>query len=454
MSNSYGANLTSERWGSSPFRSSESRALPLGYSVDLNLPSVALDWSDSRRDVLIAAGRFVAIGRSIALGGSFRNELTHSDMPTVTLYDGNNTRYAGVAASRFFRPLEMGMNQGTPPAVRKQCFVAYPYIVSVNGAYGVVRSGDRLTGHWGSISNAANNAVDYRVRGAAVRWVPKSLFQVNQAAGTTVNLTAATLPGITPRVVFADNAGALYTGAAATLAFNGSLWVATFASNVTRVVYEYGQDEDHIAGDALSNRNLVSVQNDDLVARLLETGEFEGYEPLMLRRNTIAVSLTGNDPATGETPTDLGGGVYRVANRPVSPIHAFTVYVQGTVTIDNVTTTFSASNWYQLPVQSGRVTTPGNTFSGPFHTVNWLTGIIELAANITVTAIRVTYTYVQTTQDESVLWGAGVQGVTDGNQLTPGAQVSSVTVVPQNPRGLPADMNIANNVGRLEVWAY
>jgi len=265
------------------------------------------------------------------------------------------------------------------------------------------------------------------------------------AAASTFALTEAIYPGIQPRVVaMFTGAGAAVTGSV-TLSWASTSWTAALpASTVTTVLYEWGQGADQIAGDAVEVLNLARVKDKDTFMSFVKN-ELDGglYAPMSSRFNVTAVSA--------ETPSTVTAGrQYRVAYYPVSLYHPVTVEVQGTVVdISGNSTTYSSSDWYTLPT-TGR--TGLTDFNGDFHDMNPTNGLITIAGNITVTAIRVTYSYITNARTAFAQFDPGVPGLTDGSNLTAGATVSGTTVVPSNPRGIPSFLNLSNVVGQLKLW--
>ena len=408
----------------------------IDYDTDNALSVQFTDPEDARKGVIIPRGRFVGFGsRSVA------NTLVSSGKPTLTLADGKNIAPIGLAVQNIFRNTDKNMVGVGKAIVRKGIYARVPYIHAVNGAAGTLNSGDLVTAHFGSTTSAS--VIEAEDKGQVVKFTPRGLNYVAQSAGTAMNLAFATNPGIIPTLLFAENAGTKYSGAAPTLAFDGAKWVATFASNVTHGVWQYGQTDEMIAGRVMDVQNLVDLQNQDSLVKFVES---EGGQPLAYRRRKML--QTGQTVGTAENPTSLGSGRYRVANQLV-PNYSVKVWIQGTVTFkDGVQETYSSSDWYQLPILSNNSRYKNDLF-GEFHTVNWKTRIIELTDNITVTAIRVAYTYEAAPE---VAWGNGIQDLTDGGNLTPGAEVSSVQVVPDEPAGLPAYVNYSDVVGVIRFW--
>jgi hypothetical protein len=74
-----------------------------------------------------------------------------------------------------------------------------------------------------------------------------------------------------------------------------------------------------------------------------------------------------------------------------------------------------------------------------YHNMNWRTGLIELASNITtVTAIKVLYAYLSNPRDGAVAWGQGIINLTDGRNVS-------------NQYGVPSNLNLADVIAALRV---
>jgi hypothetical protein len=407
---------------------------------DVYLPGQGADWADKLLEIKIPAGRFVAYGD--ARNG--RLDLTASGSDAVlTLHDGWNTKPAGMLANPMSaRPGEFTID-GFRQAVNKSWMAGVPYTTAINAAYGHIKTGDRLTGYFGSVTSSTAKA--YKHVGKPVLWLAKkTYFAITLSASTIVSLSSAVYPGITPRSVMAWNGTAAVTGAP-TLAFDGSTWLATYGSSVDRVMYEFGHDADQIAGEAMRVKNITEILNDQPLFKFVQ--DFTGSAEFPVAQKKVPVTEVSN-----ETPTTVTSGVqYRVQNLYISVHHPVTVEFKGTlVDNDGVSTTYA--DWEILPTNlSGRL---GN-FVGKYHEVNWFTGDIKLAASITqVDAIRISYHYFTDKYEGSVLWGQGIDSLTDGANLTGGTTVSGTTVVPTNPRGVPAELNYSGVIGQLRLWVY
>lgn len=457
----YMRKTSTERWTPQVELSgpNQGSAVPGQFIVDPYLPVIGVDPEDGGRGIVIPAGRFVAVGNAAAVNGSdYKAKLVTSGNAPMTLHEGFNLNPAGMSVKTIYKQINDYMIDGYQPYFRKGFLAEVPHVLSVNNAHGELKTGDRVTGYNGSTLTATPTTVH---RGKPVKWTAKRTYVSNRAAGTTHLLASAAYAGFQPQVVATFNTdGEFVTDLTAAFSYStaSGAWLLTLsgsnANTVTTVMYDYGQDADQIAGEVTEVRSLVDVQADDPLHKYVESGPYFDIPPAAQKVKTTTVALSDpEDPDTGETPTTVTAGrLYRVANYPMSIHHPVTVYIQGTVIDDDGVSTEYTSTWYTLPTS---VLQDFKTyFLGKYHTVHWNTGLIEIAANITVTDIRVVYSYVTDPRTGAVLWGQGVDNLTDGWHLTAGTQVSGTTVVPNEPQGIPAHLNYSDVVGALRVFVH
>lgn len=429
--------------------------VPGEFGVDPYLPALTTDSQHPARGVVIPAGRFVSIGSCVQVNSDYKQKLITSGVPTMTLHNGKDTNPIGMCVNSVFKRQNDFMTDMFTPSFRKGFLAEVIHVLSVNNAQGEIKAGDRVSSHSGLTTT--HTVVSRNHVGKPVKWVAKEIYMEQDSASASHDLSAAVYPGITPVVIAAYDDDVMIHGLTAAYAYASGVWTVTFsgsgASGVTDVLYSYGQDASQIAGEVVTVRSLASMKNDDPLLGYVKGGPTFDIPKLMLKRSVTNVALSDPaDPSTGETPTTVvAGRSYRFQNVPVSVHDPMKVYVQGTVTsLDGTATTYSASNWYELPtsmMDDGK----GYMF-GQYHSINWLTGLIEISSNITITAIRVTYSYLTDPQFGGVIWQEGIDGLTDGNLLTAGTQVSSVTVVPTPAAGVPAHLNYSDVVGALRIF--
>ena len=447
--------------------------------VDPFLPVLAADPYDPAVGIAIPAGRFVAVGSTEPLFGqafdttgavastgvsAFRQGQSSRGKTLLTIHDGKDLRPVGMSVNNIFRStaqyssgnfVQSGPFMGTGDTFgtdsgqsssdtkfRKGFFAAVPFVLQINNANGTLQSGDSVTGYWGSTTSTS--VIGWVHRGKPVKHVPKRLVVHTQAATTSGTLAAAIYPHIQPNVVFMQNAGTAVTGSV-TLAWNGTAWDATWPSAVTTVFYEYGQEADQIAGQVVRIQSLQDIKSREELFKFVEVArnDWMNYPPMTQQQAVVS--------RTTEAATAIvAGNVYRVVNAPISINHQCIVEVQGTV-VDPTTgtsTSYSAANWYTLPGASNLAITAG--LYGPYHSVNWRTGVIELSVNIVATAVRVTYSSIADRRSGAVIWGRGTEGMTDGRYVTSAPNAASV-MVPSNRAGIPAHLNFADIVGEMRV---
>lgn len=453
---------------------------PEELRVDPFLPAQTVDAYDPAGGIAIPAGRFVGVGYSNNIGGGgytaagaadtsnlYRMGTGDRGYTSLTLHEGKNITPVGMSTNNIFRGtgqknsgnqvssgpyfqtgntfMTDSSNDASDVKFRRGFVAELPYVLSVNNAHGALLAGDKVTGYWGSTTSTSN--IGWIHRGKPVKWTPKQMFfqTATRASSGATSLTSAVYPGFTPRVVAMYDGSTVVTGTA-TLTFSGSTWVAAFPAPVTHFMYEWGQAADQIAGEVLRIQSLADVMGSDALYKFVEfsRADFLNFPPPASQK--VAVTRRTQESATAVT----AGSVYRVVNWPISINYAVVVEIQGTVIDDSgISTTYTSSDWFTLP--TGNAMSLIGNFSGRYHTINWRTGIIELSSNITATAVRVTYSSIDNQRTGAVLWGQGVDGLTDGRYLTDGASDAATLVPGGNRAGVPAHLNYADVVGAMRI---
>jgi hypothetical protein len=410
--------------------------------VDPYLPAVGIDPFDPAGAIVIAQGRFVSVGYTNGRGASnYRITYTDTGKTALTLHDGKNLTPAGMSINRMYKDVSTFMAKSNVVKYKKGFIAEVPHVLSINNAHGTLYAGDRVTGYWGSTTSTSQ--FSHIHRGKPVKWTAKKLYVTSTSASALVNLSSAVYPGMTPRVVATFAAGSLLTAVTATLSFNGSVWSVSYtgtgSGTVTEVWYEYGQDSDQIAGEVTRIQSLSDMLSRDDYLRWVEYAPNDtlNYPPAATRYPVTAVSQ--------ETPTTVvSGSQYRTEFYPISVHHAVLVEIKGTILDkDGVSTTYT--DWYALPTTA--LLDARGYFVGLYHNVNWRTGLIELGANISsLTAIRVTYSYITDPRDGAAVWGAGIINLTDGRNTNQS--------LANGGAGIQPHLNFADVVGGMRVLVY
>jgi len=439
---------------------------PGDFQVDPYLPSVGVDPFDPAAAIVIPSGRFVGIGFSNGRnsGTNYRLVLGDQGSTPITLHDGKNITPAGMSINQMYRAGGEFMTDSNTVKFRKGFVAEVPFVLSINNAHGTLKSGDNLTGYWGSTTSTSNISMLHR--GKPVKWTAKSLNSQTQTASATIALTAAVYPGLTPRIVYIADAGGVPLAATQAVAWNSglALWVlsltGTGSGSCTQVVYEMGQDSDQIAGQAMRIQGLSEVIDRDQFMRWVEYApqDYLNFPPAAQRFPVTAVSA--------ETPSTItANSSYRVANYPMSVHHAVLVEISNATVLDKDgnSSSYSAGTWYALPTST--MLDARSYFIGLYHAVNWRTGVITISSNIapitgSAISIRVTYSYVTDPRDGAALWGGGIIGLTDGRNIT-GGQTSAdgfdgtaQRITPATATGnfgVPAQLNLADVVGCMRL---
>ena len=417
-------------------------------TIDPYLSPVGIDPFDPAAVIVIPQGRFVSIGYTNGKGsGNYRFLYSDTGLTPLTLHDGVNLTPAGMSINQMYKkaPTDAGFMTDSPTVKYKKGFQAeVPYVLSINNAHGTLRAGDKVTGYWGDTSTLTPGMLH---RGKTVKWTAKKTVTNVASASAVQTLSAAIYPGIVPEFVMAFAAGVYLPSVVCTFSWNGSAWLASFtgtgSATVTAVLYHYGQSADQIGGEVVRIQSLKDMLDKDSFQRWVEYApiDYLNYPPAA-QRYPVAQVLN-------ETPTTVtAGSAYRTQYYPISVWHAVTVSIQGTIVdMYGVSTTYAG--WYDLPT-TGTLDTR-QWFMGNYHNVNWRTGLIELSANVTsVSAIKVSYSYISNPRDGAALWGGGVWNLTDGNNVN----TLGGTAYAANPAGVPAHLNMPDVVAGMRLIVY
>jgi len=80
---------------------------------------------------------------------------------------------------------------------------------------------------------------------------------------------------------------------------------------------------------------------------------------------------------------------------------------------------------------------------GKYHTINWRTGVIQVASNVTISAAQISYYYVTDSREAHILWGGGIINLTDGGRIN--------TLGNRNPAGLPAQLDLPDVTAAMRI---
>jgi len=413
-----------------------------GYILDPALPAIGHDVYIPNNDyITVARGRLLSVkDSSLVNNAPYANE----SRPVITLANGADGRRAaglgsdlkpmGIAEQQYFRQYYEGTPQPDPQIVKGK-LVSLPYITGSNGVYGIVRPGDYLTASYGT---ANGNAVISQEVGKAVKWQPRRVMSAHAAAGTTVSLTGAIYPAFVPNLIFASNAGAYATSVGATLAYNtgANIWQATYTSAVTDVIFDYGQDADNRCGQVSSFEAVGNAGG-----QLNHLHRFSGwldwvhdnwgmwaFPPLLTPRPYTII--------TAETPTQINATDYQLAVTPIVPGNQITVSVTGTRVDPNTGVSTTLTN-ATLPLADS--TFLQDYTVGLDYEINFVTGILTIFPNVTVTSVAVTYS-AETSFLDGKLYNPGVAGLTDGRF--------------SGQPGTPANLELAGCVAEMRAFIF
>lgn len=343
----------------------------------------------------------------------------------------------GFAETHYFRNSEEHPQPW--PGVTKGKLVSLPYVQTSNGAYGMIKPGDYVTAYYGTTSTGAVIAQEV---GKVVKFIEKTMYSAHQAASTTITLTGAVYPAFVPKIVFASNAGA-YVAPTSTLAYVGNSWQATFGSNVTDVIFMYGQTLANRAGQCISFQ-AVGNPNGYLTAPNAIPGWLDwvkdNYDawtipPLTLPRP--ATQVLNENVYTNA----IGPNTYRLQQYPIVPTRTVAVYLTGTRTDPNtgVTTSITpTANGAANPLPLATNTWQNDFCYGQDYVLNPLTGVLTISSDISnISTLTVSYSADLTYLDGKI-WNPGQLGLTDGRYSGQPGTPANLELI-----GVLADMHVA-----------
>lgn len=413
---------------------------PIEYLVDPTLPSVGQDQNYPNRDfIVIPRSRLVSATPSTLTRLLPETQLTVSsgvDPLAAPSFAGGGNIPFGYAPFHIYRNFS-GLPADRPLGVMHES-IEVPY-TTINESYNTsTNGGTRLVaGEWLMPYYGSKNTQAFtpKERGKLVRWVEKKVYMDTAAASAVIVLASAPFPAFLPRLLFAYNAAGGIVTSGATMAYSDSLqrWVATFTGAAQTVVYEYGASVNQRIGQVLgiepvSTAGGINADNHDLSGWLKwVTDNFGAWDwpPIVNPHNFTSVT----QEAVSISSTLHTGAL---ANAFVIPTKPITVYVTGSV-ID-VTTGASTS-------LAGALSLADTLFfndqsQGQYYDIDFLTGNITFAANVTVTTCKIDYFY-ETTFRDGMKYDSGIMGLSDGRD-------SGVI-------GLPPHLDVAGVLGALRV---
>lgn len=412
------------------------------YVLDPTLPAIGHDVYIPNNDyIVIARGRLLSVKDSSLVAGSpYANE----SRPVVTLANGADGRKAagigqdlrplGFAEQQYFRQYSEGTPQPDPQIVKNK-LVSLPFILGSNAVYGTLRPNDYITASFGT---ANGNAPIAQEVGKVVKWQPRRVLSAHQAAGTTIALTGALYPAFVPNIIMGFNAGAYTSAAGSTLTYNATtnIWNATFATAVTDVIFDYGQDADNRAGQ-VSSFEAVGTAGGALAKPHRFAGWLDwvhddwgkwDFPPLLTPRPYTNV--------TAEAPVQIDATHWQLSQSPIVPGNQIAVSVTGTRTDPNSGVTVVLTNSI-LPLADA--TFLQDYTVGLDYEVNFVTGVLTIFSNVTVTSLSVSYS-AETSFLDGKLYNPGVAGLSDGR----------FSGMP----GTPANLELAGVVAEMRLFMF
>jgi len=410
------------------------------FIADPALPVLGQDPYIPNSDyVIIPRGRFLSVrNTATASVPAYANVnkpiltlATGSDNLTDTNNNSIDLKPMGFSEYQSFRTFPEQIQPFS--GLTKNKLITTPYVQATNGAYGVLKPGDRVTAYYGT---ANGNSILYTEVGKPVKWVPRRYINNHAASATgAITLSAAILPAFKPTVIAAYTTGTWVQGGSTTMTYNttSAAWQATFTGAVTDVLYHYGQDADNIAGE------VISFEAVGTAGGVLSTGhQFPGW--LDWVRDNFGVwafpPLAIPRPYTNivnETPTLISTGYYRLAKFPIVPANQISVTVTGT-RIDPITGVSSTLTSSVLPLATSTYYT--DYTYGADYQINPMTGELWINQDITVSSVTVSY--------------AAETSYLDGKIYNPG-QIGLTTGVFSGVAGTPAPLELAGVVADMHI---
>jgi hypothetical protein len=412
---------------------------PIEFDLDQTLPDLGRDPLYPNRDfIVIPRGRFVAT-KSLDLqyvGGKSLITVANGVDPNYAPSYATGTVPFGYAPFHMYRTFS-GLPADKPLGVKHET-IELPY-TSVNDSYSnALGLGTRLTvGEWvmpyyGSATAKIGTPVD---KGKPVRWIPRKVYQTTATASGVVLLTSAPFPAFKPRILAAFTAAGVPVFSGTTQLdyseANGK-WQATFGTTVTTVMYEYGASDDQRIGQIVgvepvgTASGLNSTSHDITGWLKWITDNFSAWDwpPIMNVRPTNTV--------TSEVVSIDANNEGNLAYYPVVPFRTVTVVVSGSIANPDGTTT-ALSN---TTMETADTLFFNDQTQGKYYDIDFLTGRIRFASNVTVYSCAVSYYYEGKFRD-GLKYDAGILGLTDG--------LNSGLV------GLPPHLDVAGVKGVLRI---
>lgn len=408
-------------------------------AVDPALPILGKDPKFDSDQVVIGRGRLVGLKRDANTSGT-DIKTTTPHISYVTVADGVNVAPLGYASHAICKDWQTKAN-GTRPEISRNYLIALPYVSALNGAYGALKQGDKVTAYFGSKTALYG---DPRYKGAVVKWLGRQVYTIRAAGSGATDLTGdgSTLPqgysGIKPRVI------AVFTAAGADVAVSSIDWDATnkkwtvtlgATAATTTIMYDMGQGAEMIAGDVWGMEGLTDMDGFlrwvsdnfgawDMPRAYADEGNSSATTGAALKwvaPGVVALNVSGTNPGT-LIPKRID------AARPIvlKVATANKVYTLGA---DGSTLTAMATG----------AVVPAATFvgadytQGQYYTVNPVTGVINLfglynsdgtpfsdaytTGGQTCTALTLDY-YAESLSPEPA-YGAGLYGLSSGDGSAP-----------------------------------
>ena len=421
----YGTELFKGRLWTSNIKVSDINAPAEEFIIDPNLPVLGMDPRYPTTDmVVIPRGRLISVKPGVFDGSGAGSSYGKA---VLTIANGKDIRPMGYTDTNLFK--ENPMREQKKPKIVKQEFIELPYIHAVNNAYGQLNHGDRITAFYGTTEKDNPNPEQV---GRVVKFVPKTTYcQTNATAATGFLLTEAKFGAFTPTIVSAVTSASLIidpTSGSLTWDTVNHAWYASFATPVKQVLYTYGQDFDQIAGEVLHIEPIDATHEfHGWLKWVTDNFNAMDYAPVAIRVPTTAADTTSGYAAINS----LG---YMQLSRPVAFQKRISVYADATVIDQNGDTVTYTSGGDAMPLADVPY---ANWTYGKWFTIDPYTGVLSFSSNVTLTGnVRVVYEY-ETSYRDGRLWGAGIQGLTDGN----------LSGLP----GVPAHLDAPNLLGALRV---
>jgi hypothetical protein len=255
-----GVNPTGNKWPGT-LEVSRIDAYAGAFKLDPSLPVLGTDPKYFSQKVVIGRGRLVGLKADASVSSTtITTTIAHQSI--LTLSDGITVAPLGYATSNMMKDWDSKTN-GDMNAINRNQAIAVPYLASINGLYGSLRQGDKVT---------ALSSTDPRKVGAITKYIPYHVGYVNGIPGASLSLSGSLQINNTVETAFKPVllaaytvAGAFISGAAGagsgstSVVYTSGIGWAVSGSLITSAIVGYGQGPEMIAGEVMEMEGIADM---------------------------------------------------------------------------------------------------------------------------------------------------------------------------------------------------